>query len=224
MHLEYTVSEVAEYTSRQLNSFFPDRHAVAAPDLEPHVRRALERVEFCFKHIRYGSYFRDGQARFDVLHSDQYCTYLYYLANTVYRQEGDLRIASKLFYLNKALHSFNCMYDTELPDIFVLFHIVGTVLGKAKYSNFMAVGQNCTIGALRGVYPTLGERLILSANSSIIGPCRIGENVMLGPGVTVTKQDVPDNTVVLSETSTTLRPNSDRPFLFHFRDPADIDA
>jgi serine O-acetyltransferase len=122
--------------------------------------------------------------------------YVYLLSNTVYKQTGDARLAGKLFYLNKALHAFNCMYDAELPEIFSLVHVVGTVLGKAKYSNYLVVGQNCTIGAVRGEYPELGERLILGSGASIIGKCHVGDDVMLAPGAQVFMRDIPSNSLV----------------------------
>jgi serine O-acetyltransferase len=122
--------------------------------------------------------------------------YVYLLSNTVYKQTGDARLAGKLFYLNKALHAFNCMYDAELPEIFSLIHVVGTVLGKAKYSNYLVVGQNCTIGAVRGEYPELGERLILGSGASIIGKCHVGDDVMLAPGAQVFMRDIPSNSLV----------------------------
>jgi serine O-acetyltransferase len=108
------------------------------------------------------------------------------------------------------------MYDAMLPDIFLLLHVVGTVLGKATYANYLVVRQNCTIGALGYEYPVLGEKLILSAGASIIGGCRIGTNVMLGPGCTVMKEDIPDNSLVTRQGENTLKPNSDRPIQAHF--------
>ncbi|HZT43589.1 MAG TPA: hypothetical protein VFA07_15600 [Chthonomonadaceae bacterium] len=216
MNLAYTVEEVAGYTAHQLNAFFPDGRAVSANVLKEYAQQALDRTEFCFRRVALRSYCEDGQAKFDLLHSDQYCSYLYLLANSIYRSEGDPGLASKVFYLNKALHAFNCMYDAMLPDIFLLLHVVGTVLGKATYANYLVVRQNCTIGALGYAYPVLGEKLILSAGASVIGGCRIGANVMIGPGCTVMKEDIPDNSLVTRTESNTLKSNSDRPIKVHF--------
>jgi serine O-acetyltransferase len=217
MECRLNTAEVAAYTAAQLNSFFPDGRPVDPVDLARFVAPALERVEYCFRHVAYRSYCEDGRAKFDPLHSDQYCAYLYFVANTVYRHEGDPVLATKLYYLNKALHAFNCMYDTALPDVFLVAHAVGTVLGKAAYSNYLVVLHNCTVGSLSGRYPTLGERLILCAGSSVIGDCRVGDNVMLAPGCTVIRQDVPSDTLVVPGPGVALRPNSGRAIATFFR-------
>lgn len=216
MFLTLDAQALTAYTARQTNQLFPDGNEVTSGALTGYVRLALERVEHCFRHIALPRYTRHGQAAFDHLHADQHSQYLYFLANTVYQQEGDPQLAAKLFGLNKALNGFNCMYDTQLPDIFVVAHGMGTVLGKAHYGNYFMCCHNCTIGAIRGIYPTLGEGVILSAGASIIGECRIGNNVVVGPACTVVKTDVPDNTLITIETSYALRANSDRAFQNYF--------
>src|SRR5579871_2521686 len=104
MHLAYTVEEGGGYTARQLDAFFPDGRTVTASALRDYAQQALDRTEFCFRHVALRAYCEDGQAKFDLLHFDQYCSYLYLLANSIYRSEGDPALASKVFYLNKALH------------------------------------------------------------------------------------------------------------------------
>ena len=192
-------ADLAAYTAAQLNTFFPDGRSVDPRDLCRCVDLATQRFEYCFSHVAFGS------AEIDVLHSDRYCAFLYFLSNTIHREGWDKRVAEKLFYLNKALHGFNCMYDCELPDIFLLIHVVGTVLGKATYSNYLVVGQSCTVGAIRGEYPVLGERLIMGAGTSIIGNCRVGDDVMLAPGAQVLMRDIPSNTLVRTTTQLELR-------------------
>jgi serine O-acetyltransferase len=153
------------------------------------------------------------------LHSDRYCAYLYFLSNTIFREGGDTRIAEKVFYLNKALHAFNCMYDCALPDVFALIHVIGTVLGKATYSNYLVVGQNCTVGAIRGEYPVLGERVIMGAGTSIIGKCQVGDDVMLAPGTQVLMRDVPSNTLVRTSTDIEMRSYAGNAARTYFKTP-----
>jgi len=192
-------ADLAAFTAAQLNTFFPDGRSVQPRELCRWVDLAAQRFEYCFSRVAIGS------AEIDVLHSDRYCAYLYFLSNTIYREGADRRVAEKLFYLNKALHAFNCMYDCELPDIFLLIHVVGTVLGKASYSNYLVVGQSCTVGAIRNEYPVLGERLIMGAGTSIIGNCQIGDDVMLAPGAQVLMRDVPSNSLVRPSAGVELR-------------------
>ena len=57
------------------------------------------------------------------------------------KKEGEFKrlskedLASKAYCLNKALHAIDVFYEVELPEIFFLEHPLGTVLGRAKYSN-----------------------------------------------------------------------------------------
>lgn len=195
MDCALTAAEIAAYTQRHLETFFPVARPIDAGGLRRSVDRALERVEQCFIPIRWPSYGGAGAARFDVLNSDQYCAYLYLLSNTVHRDGGDPAVATKLFYLNKALHSFNCMYDTELPEVFWIVHALGTVLGKAHYGEYFVVHQGCTVGALSGGYPVIGERVVLSAGVTVVGG-RVGDNVTIAPGCTLVRRDIPANTLV----------------------------
>jgi serine O-acetyltransferase len=210
-------NQLAAYTASQLNNFFPDGRSVSASDLRRFAATALERVERCFREIDNPAYSVDGEPKFDVLHADQYCTYLYYLGNSVYRQYGTCALTDKLFYLNKSLHSINCMVECELPDVVWLLHPLGSVIVKGQYRNYLVVRQGCTIGAIGGVGPTIGERFVMSAGSSVLGPCEIGDNVMLGVHTHLFKTDVPANTMVVErEGSLEFKRNSSRVIAMHF--------
>lgn len=217
MNLSLPRAELISFIARQLNHIIPDGRDVTSQALSPAVDRALGRTERCFSKITHPSYGDGSQVRFNHLHSDQYCQFLYLLSREVYLSEGNTELAQKLFCLNKALHSFNCMYDTELPEFFWLIHVVGAVLGKAKYSNFLVVRQNCTVGAIAGDYPELGEGLILSAGASIVGRCRIGRNVMVGPGCCLVNREVADNVFITNEPVWRERPNGEKALRVHFR-------
>lgn len=67
-----------------------------------------------------------------------------------------------------------------------------TVIGK----NCM-IGQGVTIGGKSGWYevPVIGDNVHISAGARILGPVRIGNNVIIGANAVVVK-DVPDNCIV----------------------------
>lgn len=67
-----------------------------------------------------------------------------------------------------------------------------TVIGK----NCM-IGQGVTIGGKSGWYevPVIGDNVQISAGARILGPVRIGNNVIIGANAVVVK-DVPDNCIV----------------------------
>lgn len=161
------------------------------------IDEALVRLEYCLSQTR-NKYYRDdkGNVFFDPMHSGQYTLFLYYLANTIHRNGGDPTLSKKLYYLNKILHSVDWYYEIDLPSYFGIEHPLGSVLGRAKYSDGMFVYQGCTIGGSSGIYPTLGRNVIMYSNSSILGECDVGNNVVLSTHCIVLNQDIPDNSIV----------------------------
>ena len=83
------------------------------------------------------------------------------------------------------MNGIDIFYDVVLPDFFTLNHQVGTVLGRASYSDGFSFIQNCTVGENFGKWPTIGQNVCMCAGSSIIGNSIIGDNVMVGAGAKV---------------------------------------
>lgn len=193
MLLSLDKTELMEYTSCQLNNFFPDRNKVNLSETSKYVDLALDRMNFCFKHVAYQRYNKEGITQFSHLYSDHYLMYVWFLANTIWKEGGDTSIASKLYYLNKTLHGIDCMYDTQLPDIFLLFHSSGTMLGKASYADYFVALQGCTVGSQKGKYPVFGKGVSLTANSTVIGDCKIGNRCTISAGTTIFQKDIADD-------------------------------
>jgi serine O-acetyltransferase len=82
------------------------------------------------------------------------------------------------------------MYNTSMPDIFLIFHGVGTMLGKAHYDDYFVVLQGCTIGSHKGEYPKFGRGVALAANSSVIGNCVIGDRVSISTRTTLFQKNI----------------------------------
>lgn len=185
--------EFAAYIARQLAHFFPDE-TVAPAALEPAVGDALDRMGHCLARLR-GKYFEQGC--FDHLHTDQYAMFLYFVGRALFLRKDDPALAAKLYALNKALHSIDAFYEVALPDVFLFSHPLGTVLGRARYSDYFVVYQHCTVGSnLDGTYPTLGEGVAMYGGSAVIGDCTIGANTALSYGTVVMEENVPANSVV----------------------------
>lgn len=192
-----TVLSLAEQThllESQLKHFFPDGRSPG--DLTSLVDRTLAKTEYCFSKIKLRGYSDEGEATFNYLHSEQYAVFLYFASNLAWKEQSNVELASKLFCLNKALNGFVCMYDTILPDIFVIVHSVGIVLGKANYANYFAVYQNVTVGSDRGHVPSFGERVVINGGSFVIGKCHLGNNVSVSARSFLLHEDIPDNSVV----------------------------
>jgi serine O-acetyltransferase len=198
MKLSLSKQEFLYYTSKQLNNFFPDTNIVDLTNYSSLFDLTIDRLDFCFKHVSYPTnrYIKEGNTLLNHLYADHYLMYIWFLSNSIWKENGDIKIASKLYYLNKALHGFDCMYDTKLPDIFLVFHGVGTMLGKATYNDFFVCLQGCTVGSNKGKYPFLGKGVALAANSSVIGECNVGNWSSISASSRIFETDIPDNSVV----------------------------
>lgn len=106
--------------------------------------------------------------------------------------------------LNKTMHGFDCMYDTKLPEVFLVFHGVGTMLGKAIYNDYFVVMQGCTVGSNNGKYPSFGKEVSLTANSSVIGHCHIGDFSNIGTGTLIFEKDIGVSETVFMDSVTGL--------------------
>jgi serine O-acetyltransferase len=177
-------TELAAYVRKQFENLFPDGADLS--DLQGLVDLALGRVEHCFSRIRLKGYFDAGQPRFSHRHSDQYAVFLYYLANSAFRERPGHPVAEKAYTLNKALHALDAFYEVELPDIFTVQHPVGTVLGRASYSDFFLCYHNCTVGAnLDNGYPSFGRGVVMYGGSRLIGRTTVGDNTFVSTGAII---------------------------------------
>lgn len=190
MNQSLSIDELSIYVSKQLNSFFPDQEYVDLKKEKEFVVEALERVEFCFKHVTLKHYFNNNVVNFNHLYSDHYVMFIWYLSNSVYKNKGRCSLANKLYYLNKILHGLDCMFDTEMPKIFLLFHSTGTMLGKAKYDDYFIALQGCTVGSQKGSYPVFGKGVSLTANSSVIGASLIGDRCTISTRTTIFQKNL----------------------------------
>ena len=207
MKLSLSREDLVGYVGRQLDNSFPDGSA-AAPALAHFVGPTLERVEHCFERVRMKSFHDAAGARFSHTHGDQYAIFLYYLANTIHRLGGDLRLAEKTYLLNKTLHGLDAFYEVALPDIFALVHPVGTVLGRARYADYFCAYHNCAVGSnLSQEAPTFGRGVVLFGASRVIGRCTIGDNCLVATGTVVLDTSAPDNSVIFGNyPNTTSKP------------------
>lgn len=139
--------------------------------------------------------------RFSYLQSDLYAQYLYFLSNSIWKNSQNKTAAEKIFYLNKALHGFNCMYNTCLPKIFLLIHCVGTVLGKADYGDYFVACHNVTVGSDKGLSPVIAKGVYMGPGSSIVGNCRVGKFSHMAINSVLLDQDTTGECVVIGSSS-----------------------
>ncbi len=190
--------ELLDYVAGQLTAFFPDRHAGDARRvIDQDLDETLDRLSVCVNAVRWWP-----QDAFDYLHSAQHCIFVYYLANTIWRNREHENVCTKLFCLNKAVNGFECFYNTALPDKFFIGHSVGIVLARATYSNYLVLYQGCTVGKNHGAGPILEDAVVLYPNSAVIGDCRVRTRTVIGQGSSIVDTDTPGNSYVFSNNGT----------------------
>ncbi len=205
-----------DYTTRQISHFFPDnRNDPVASFISDNISEALARTHICINSVRCWE-----SDKFNYLHSSQYCTYLYFLSNTIWKNTGNQEIATKLFLLNKLLNGIDCFYEIEMPEKFFIGHSVGIVLAKAVYADYLVLYQNSTIGKNHGVGPSLGEGVVLYPNSAIIGRCQVGDQTIVSQGTSIINKDCAGNSLVFNSTDGALctKPIKQNPLPDIFRD------
>jgi len=193
MQLYLNKTEQIHYTAKQLSCFFPCRNEKETrEEIATYIDSAYERLEYCFSRISIKYYHKNENVFFSPLITDQYATFLYFLANSIAVKSDNKELADRLYALNKALHGLDVYYEVKLPQIFLLVHTVGTVLGRAHYEDYLVVYQGVTVGGnLKLEYPTIGKEVGLFANSKIIGNVIIEDRAMISAGALLMDSKVP---------------------------------
>lgn len=188
-------NELLGYVCGQLNFLFPDKYPVDANVLISSFEIALERTDFCFSRIKNKYYYQGSQTVFNYLNGDHYSMFLYFLSNSAHRNSLDKSMCSKIFLLNKSLFGVDAFYEVELPDIFLFVHPISSVLGRARYSNYFIVYQQCNIGSNHDIYPTFSEYVTMHPGSSVLGNCVIGKNCEIGASSLLLDKSIDDNKI-----------------------------
>lgn len=133
------------------------------------------------------------------LHSVSWMIFLYRVSRILYKR-NHISDADIVYYLNKVMHSTDWFYEIDLPVFFFAEHPLGSVLGKAKYSDHFFVYQGTTVGGSyrhgKLFYPEIGSMVVLYANSSVIGNSVVGNNVIISANCHIVNELVPDNCIV----------------------------
>lgn len=185
---------LSDYLKNLLSLYFPDGGAIdfAYSDF----LLALQRSEYCFSKIKRKYYYENDGVVFDHINADHMAAFLYFLGNSIWKSSGETELPVKLSYLNKILHGLDLFYSVRMPDVFLLVHPLGSVIGNAQYSDYLVVYQNCTVGSVDGDYPVLGEGVVLYSSSSVLGKCLVGDDVVFAANSAVLNTNVPSHTVV----------------------------
>lgn len=193
-----------EQTMRQLTAFYglSDAERVCLENASEAIRG---RFHTCCRGLS-NKYYRQPEL-YSPLHVGQYTLFLYYAANTLFRTNplGNEAICSKIYGLMKVVSGCDVFYQVSLPEVVMVEHPVGTVLGRAQYGNRLAVWQGVTVGGNlqtdgRGVeYPVLGDDVLLYSHAKVVGSCHIGSRVVISANAYVKDMDIPDDSIVFGQ-------------------------
>lgn len=105
MNLTLSPQELTELLFKQLEYHFVVKNRVELFILKKIVNKGLERLNFCFSHIKIKYYKDENNCYFNHLHSDQYSKFLYFVSNEAYLS-GEKEIYEMCSYLNKIKNRF----------------------------------------------------------------------------------------------------------------------
>lgn len=196
--LKYDRVEIENLLIGQLNSFC---WKYDVDIVREHIEIAMQRMEICLSDLK-GTSMLDEEGRFSSYHTVAWNVFLYYLANSLANctTKKCEREAGVVYYLNKVMHANDWFYGIQLPKHFWAEHPVGSVLGRAQYGDYFFVYQGTTVGGNRKdcklYYPTIGNHVVMYANSTILGDCKIGNNVIISANAYLINEEIPDNSIV----------------------------
>ena len=124
------------------------------------------------------------------------CVHFTIFLQSLAHKAGSHLLSEKIYYFLRTSFCVDVFPTRSLPRRFLLVHPVGSILGNAQFNDYLVVYQNVTVGGSpRLEYPVIGEATVLYAGCKVLGNSRIGKNVIIGAGVTINNEKIPDNTV-----------------------------
>ena len=167
--------------------------------------KALERTHYCYSHNKNRNFKSDD---IDFYHTGQMMIFLYYLSNTIFREENynnngiDINvrtICGKVYCLNKLISQCDVYYEFELPDYFIVYHPLGSVVSRSTIGNGFMLMQGSTVGENNGIHPVLGKNVLMFSNAKILGDCHVGDNVLISANSYIKDMDIPDYSIVYGQ-------------------------
>lgn len=205
MKMSLSANELSNYVRRQIEYFMPDEYRYSEKKFFKATEIALDRCETCFKHILLPGYHNKQEVNFSHFHMDQYATFLYFLGNTLWNEYQEKDICDRLLNLNRILNGFFLSYKCPMPNIFILAHPVGSVIGNAQYSDGLYISQNVTINTHTDEEGKLdlkiGKGCFMGAGAKIIGNEAIGDRVSIGVDTLIYNRKIADDSVCMKSES-----------------------
>lgn len=139
---------------------------------------------------------KDGRPIINPLYIAHHTRLIYFFSRALFLKKVDLFLLDQLFFCLRTRCCIDLFYEVEIGKFFLPEHAFSSVLGRAQYGDYFVVCQNCTVGNNKNIYPVFGDGIILRPNSTVLGNCRIGNNVHVSTGTLIIDTDIPDNSIV----------------------------
>ena len=115
--------------------------------------------------------------------------------------EGKFKEAREINYEAHKLTGCDIHPGATVGKRFFIDHATGVVIGEtAAIGNDVTIYQGVTLGGVsfeKGKrHPTIGDRVVIGANATVLGNITVGNDVRIGAGSVVLK-DVPHNSTVV---------------------------
>ena len=217
MIMEISRESLKSLVARQLGNIFMFDEKAEGEILSGGIDLALKKCGHCFSHSRNKYYSKNGEPFFSPWHSAQNCIFLYYLSRAVFETSpADRTLADRIYYLNRTLNGADLFYEVKLPDIFFTDHPLGSIMGRAEYSDFFSFAQNCTVGSNNYLFPKFGKNVRMMSGAKVLGKCNVGENVIFAANTYVKDTDIPSCSIVFGSYPDIAIKTRDETYFMHF--------
>lgn len=133
-----------------------------------------------------------------ITNSNELAVFLFRLGNVLHENKQE-NLKPQVHWLLKELCACEIYFNNDIAVGFYVVHGEGTVIGsRNKIGKGFKIHQGCTIGHKKngvGEGNCIGNDVTLYCNASIIGALNIGDNVIIGAHVMVSK-DIAANTLL----------------------------
>lgn len=139
--------------------------------------------------------------------SNELAIFLFRLGNILNKNDKN-ELIPQIHWLLKELCSCEIYFNNEIAEGFYIIHGEGTVIGSRNViGKGFKIHHGCTIGHKKnggGNGNKIGNDVTMYCNSSIIGELVVGNNVVVGAHVIITK-DIADNKLITQKGSLLMR-------------------
>lgn len=124
-----------------------------------------------------------------------------YLSHPLY--EIDLRFFARLLsQISRFLTGIEIHPGAKIGKSLFIDHGMGIVIGEtAEIGDNCVIYQGVTLGGTgkdKGKrHPTIGNRVVIGCQATLLGPIRVGNNVKIGADTVIVGNDVPSNCTVV---------------------------